>query len=140
MIEIPNTPYSGPGQSLTLVGYSSVLPKIPNARRLTEVILSCLQQTDNPQNYSVFPCTAIRALTLTDMCLGKLVTRCESFNKCSGALWTITLHQGSNIAYFSVVNFETFLVYIYKLQPVQFAKMMTLFRVRTGGGVLVLIQ
>ena len=66
------------------------------------------------------------------------MTGCESINKRSGAHWTRTLHQGSNIAYFSVVNFETFLVYIYTLQPVQFVKMMTLLRVRIEGGVLYL--
>ena len=74
---------------------------------------------------------------MTNMCLRRLVTGCKSINKCSGAHWTITLCQGSNIAYFSVVNFKTFLVCIYKLKPVQFAKIMTMFRVRIGGGVLV---
>ena len=32
-IEILNTSRSGPGQSLTIVGYSSVLPKISEARQ-----------------------------------------------------------------------------------------------------------
>ena len=74
------------------------------------------------------------------MCFGRSVTICKSINKCSGSHWTITLHHVSNIAYLSVVNYEKFLVYIYKLQPVKFAKMTSLFRVRTGWGVLVRSQ
>ena len=122
---------------LALVGYSSVLPKIDDARLFTIVVLSSSLQTNNPQNQYVFPCTALRASTLMDMCLRRSVAGCNSISKHSGALWTRTLYIGSNISYFYVVNFETFLVYIYKLQLVKFANVMTLFRVRTGGGVLV---
>ena len=41
-----------------------------------------------------------------------------------------TLHKGSNVACYAVVNFKTFLVYIYKLQTDQFSKMITWFIVR----------
>ena len=43
-IEITATPCSGPGQFLTLVGYSSVLPNIAEAIQFTTVVLSCLIQ------------------------------------------------------------------------------------------------
>ena len=117
-----------------------VLPNISEARQFMKVVLSSSLQTNSQHNHSIFPCNFLRASTLTNMCLGRLVTGCESINKWSVACWTRTLHQGSNIAYFSVVNFKTFLVYIYKVQPVQFAKMMTLFRFRTGWGVILRSQ
>ena len=107
---------------------SSVLSKTDEARCFTTVVLHCSLQTNNPNNHSVFTCTALWASTPTNMCIERSVTRCGSINKFSGSRWTRTLHQGSNIAYFSVVNFENFLVYIYKEQPIKFAKMMTLYR------------
>ena len=112
------TPRSGPGKYLTLVGSISVLPKIAEARRFTTVVLSCSLQKNNPKIHSVFPYTVLQVSTLKNMCLRRLMTRCKSINKRSCVSWTRILHQSSNIAYFSVVNFETFVVYIYKLQPV----------------------
>ena len=69
------TPLSGSGKYLTLVGYSSVLPKIAEARRFTAVVISRSLQTNNPHYHFVFPRTALRASTLTDPCQGISVTR-----------------------------------------------------------------
>ena len=47
-IAILNTARSGPGQSLTLVGYSSVLPKITEARGFKSESQSPSQRSANP--------------------------------------------------------------------------------------------
>ena len=47
-IAILNTSRSGPGQSLTLVGYSSVLPNIAESRRFKSDSRSPSQRLENP--------------------------------------------------------------------------------------------
>ena len=68
----------------------------------------------------------MRASPLTDLCIGTgWWPDNEWTREFNGACWTRTLHRGSNISRFSVIIFEIFLVYVYKLHYVQFSKMIS---------------
>ena len=76
-------PRSGPGQLLTLVGYSSLLPKIAESILIKKVVLYRSLQSTNLNYHSVFPCIALCALTLMDPFLGSSLSRktCASKTK-----------------------------------------------------------
>ena len=66
----------------------------------------------------------LRTHDYKDCCLDN-----EHIHKCSVTWKTWTLHQISNIARFSFVKWETFLVYIYQLELYQLMKSNNMFRV-----------
>ena len=112
------------------------MPEIYEAIQFTTVVLSCSLQKNNPHYHF-----GIHALHCGPQHWHSCVsegrwTDNKWINKCSGKCWTSTLHQASNIAWFSIVKLETFSSIYTQLQTEQFAKKITMSKVRTFDGVI----
>ena len=68
------TPRSGLGQSPSLIGYSSELREIAEARQFTTVVRSLSLQINNPHFRPLFPYTSLRTSTLIALFLKSSVT------------------------------------------------------------------
>ena len=121
------TPRSGLGQLITLIGYSSELLGIAEARRFTTVVIYRRLQTNNPHYHPLFSCTALRASTLTVPWLGRSVTnqRVKTATEVSHA-GLEPLYLGTNRACFSLIIIQTFSSIYTQVQTDQFSKIITI--------------
>ena len=112
------------------------LPEIDEASRFDTVFLYHSLQTNNPHFHF-----GVHALHCGPLHWWSCVSEVfwpdnQWIKKCSGTRWTWTAHQGSKIACFSAVKFETFANIYTQLQTDHFAKNITLSNVRTWGRVI----